>query len=65
LFAAVWQDADEPNGVGLYIIKGDRLLHTIIAENKAARVTMTAIPSMCLEQAVALKQVAGEQPAHN
>jgi hypothetical protein len=62
---AVWQDADEPDGVGFYIIKGDRLLRTIISENKGRKAVWTAIPCECYEQAVALKDFAGEPPAHN
>jgi hypothetical protein len=65
LVLAVWQDAEEPDGVGMYVIKGDRLLRTIIAENKAMPAKMTAVPCECLEQAVALKQVAGEPDAHH
>jgi hypothetical protein len=65
VFIGVWQDADYPNGVGTYIIKGDRLLRGVIANNKGQSVRFAAIPCECLEQAIALKQGAGETPAYD
>lgn len=62
---AVWQDAEEPDGVGMLVVKGDRALRTIIAENKAKNLSIASIPCDCLEQAIALKEVHGEPPAHN
>jgi hypothetical protein len=56
---------DYPNGVGTYIIKGDRLLRGVIANNKGQSVRFAAIPCECLEQAIALKQGAGETPAYD
>jgi hypothetical protein len=60
----VWQDADEPDGVGMYV-KGDRKLRTVITEQKTGTFRVAAIPCECYEQAVALKEVAGEPRAHN
>jgi hypothetical protein len=65
MVVAVWQDAEEPDGVGLLVIKGDRFLRTVIAENRPMPARYTAIPCTCIEQAIALKEVAGEPPAHN
>ena len=57
---AVWQGADEPDGVGFRVVKGQRRLMAITTSNKAEPLKMTAIPCISLEQAVALQQVAGE-----
>jgi hypothetical protein len=58
----VWQDAAEPDGVGQMIIKGDRLLRAIGAGDTGRFTSISAIPCIQAEQAVALKQVAGELP---
>jgi hypothetical protein len=61
----VWQDVSEPNGVGLYIVKGDRRLRQIIADQQGQLAKVACIPCEGLEQAVALKEVAGEPPAYD
>ena len=65
IVVAVWQDAQEPDGVGMLIVKGDRALLTIVADAQTKAVTMAAIPCICAEQAIALKEVAGEPKALN
>ena len=58
----VWQDAAEPYGVGLHLIKGERAL---LAENKAKPPSRTALPCSCAEEAVALQEELGEPGATN
>ena len=62
---AVWHDSNEPDGVGTLIVKGERVLQTIVAEHMVKEVAMTAVPCTCAEQAVALKELFGEPPALN
>jgi hypothetical protein len=65
LVYAVWQDEEEPDGVGTMIVKGQRKLQEIITSRRAQRLKWTAISCTCAEQAEALKQVAGEpDPLH-
>ena len=61
----VWQDANEPDGIGMLIVKDARLLRTIVADYQLKPVSMTAIPCTCAEQAVALKKLFGEPKALN
>ena len=62
----VYQDATQPNGVGLHIIKGRRALSTIIESGQfvgkgfAFEMRMSAVPCNGLEQAVATEQVLGD-----
>ena len=58
---AVWPDAEEPDGVGLMIVKGQQRLRSIIANGRRDTVKFTAIPCIEAEQAMALKRVAGER----
>ena len=53
---AVWQDAQEPDGVGMLIVKGERRLLTITTARKAEPLSITAIPCQCADQAVALNR---------
>jgi hypothetical protein len=62
----VYQDATQPNGVGIHIIKGRRALSTIVGSEQfvgkdfAFPIRMSAVPCDCLEQAVATEQVLGD-----
>lgn len=60
LVFGVFQDADEPDGVGMLLVKGHALLREIVASGKAWPVDMTGVPCACAEQAEALRLVAGE-----
>ena len=37
---AVWQDAEEPDGVGTLLVKGDRALLSIVADAKGKAMSM-------------------------
>jgi hypothetical protein len=62
----VYQDATQPNGVGIHIIKGRRALSTIVGSEQfvgkgfAFEMRMSAVPCNDLEQAVATEQVLGD-----
>lgn len=56
----VWQDATEPDGVGIHVIKGHRRVVEIASGTAAAEVKVTAIPCECAEQAVAAQRILGE-----
>jgi len=60
---AVWQDANERDGVGMTLVKGDALLHTIVDTQRAAPTNMTAVPCSSLEEAEAMRRVYGD-PKH-
>ncbi len=60
LVFGVFQDPAEPDGVGTLIVKGHALLREIVASGRAWPAEMTAVPCLCLEQAEALRRVAGE-----
>jgi hypothetical protein len=53
------KDANEPDGVGMHVVKGDRNLRTVMAEQRTRAFRFAAIPCECFEQAVALEQVTG------
>ena len=57
---AVWQDAGEPDGVGIKLIKGDALLHTSVDTHRTLSTSLTAIPCGELEEAEAIRRVYGE-----
>ena len=58
---AVWQDAAEPGGVGMMLIKGEQTLREILAADRPRSLNIIGIPCAEAEQAEALRQVAGEQ----
>jgi hypothetical protein len=60
----VWQDAGEPHGVGLLLLKGAKLLREIVASGEAMPVRTNAISCISYEHAVAAKQVFC-QPHHD
>ncbi len=60
LVFGVFQDEVEPDGVGMLVVKGHALLREIMASGRAWPVDMTDVPCTCLEQAEALRIVAGE-----
>jgi hypothetical protein len=49
----IWQDASEPNSVGLHVIKGLWHLMTNTASGEPARVRVDAVPCIDREQPVA------------
>ncbi|MCK1702599.1 hypothetical protein IVA86_14450 [Bradyrhizobium sp. 146] len=57
---AVWQDVDQPLGIGTLIIKGAVTLRNISANNAGVRCRVNAVPSDSYEHAVALLEVLGE-----
>jgi hypothetical protein len=58
---AVWQDAEEEFGVGYLLVKGTKLLKEIVASQTPQAAPITAVKCTCAEQAIALKQVRGDQ----
>ena len=58
---AVWQDPDEPDGVGTYVVKGRKLLAETHLSGQSRGVEWTAIPCIEYEQAVALEQMLGNK----
>jgi hypothetical protein len=58
----IWQDASEPNSVGLHVIKGLWHLMTNTASGEPARVRVDAVPCIDREQAVAAGQRFGDKP---
>ena len=60
LVFGVFQDAAEPDRVGLLLVKGHALLREIMASGKAMPTDVTAVSCTCIEQAEALRIVAGE-----
>jgi hypothetical protein len=56
----VFLDAEALTGVGMHIIKGDRVLQAIVASGEAADLTFTAVPCSSPEQAVAVERVWGD-----
>ncbi len=59
----IWPDADAPEGVGKYIIKGVGILQSIIDRGESEFRTVAAIPCINYEQAVAASQVMGDARA--
>jgi hypothetical protein len=43
----LWQDPEEPDGVGMYVIKGKNLMREIVASDQPAKVVMTAVCHTC------------------
>ncbi len=56
----VWNDAVEPDGVGMLLIKGHQKLREIMASGTQG-CAISGIPCINIEQAEALRQVLGEQ----
>jgi hypothetical protein len=62
----VWQDADEPNGIGVLLIKGKARLEASLRDVCASGVfvittKVSAVPCACYEQALALQQAYGDK----
>jgi hypothetical protein len=55
----VWQDAGKPHGIDFLVLKGAKLLLEAVASGQAVTVSISAIPCMCIEQAIAAKQKFG------
>jgi hypothetical protein len=58
----IWEDAREPSGVGLHVIKGLRHLMTATAGGEPAGVHVDAVPCTDREQAVTAEQRFGDKP---
>ena len=56
----VWQDTESPHGVGMHVIKGQRVLGEIMAGGKPINVKIDAIPCVNMEQAIACQDVLSE-----
>lgn len=65
---ALWQDAKEPDGVGMLIVKGATRVRQIAEGAAAAECAVSAIKCLDAEQAAALAQLSAtrhvERPAH-
>jgi hypothetical protein len=60
----IWQDANEPDGIGTLVMKGAKLLREIGSNGKdMPNVVFTAIPCVCLEQAIAARNKFGTPDA--
>ena len=57
----LWQDPEEPDGVGMYVIKGKNLMREVLASDKPAKVVMTAVPCENAAHAIAAEQAFGDQ----
>ena len=57
---AVWQDAAQPGGLGVKLIKGQARLRKILASGTVDEVRLGAVPCVEPEQAEVLLQVMGE-----
>jgi hypothetical protein len=56
----VFTDSQSHDGVGLYTIKGTPELQAIIGSGDGEWLRVTAIPCICLEQAMAARKVIGD-----
>jgi hypothetical protein len=59
----VWQDDDEPNGVGLHCIKGIERIAEIAHSGHAGELKLAAVPCTSVEQAIAAERRFGN-PKH-
>jgi hypothetical protein len=66
LVIGVFNDHEEPYGVGLHIIKGQRLITTVVAEQSLkSDIRQLCLPCNCLEEAIAIQRELGEpDPTH-
>lgn len=55
----VWPDADQPDGVGFQVIKGEGVMPPLDGFELAEQVTVAAIPCAGLEQAIAARDAWG------
>ena len=62
LVFGVWQEEGAPGGVGTSIIKGKGPLERI-KRTEAEMLAVTAISCRCAEEAEAMRQVYGDEPA--
>jgi hypothetical protein len=58
---AIWQDPSEPDGVGMLLVKGRNKLREAIMSNVAINVKTSAVPCVCYEQAIALRETLGHK----
>jgi hypothetical protein len=59
----VWQDSDEPLGVGTLIIKGENQIQAAVAGDEPTKRSITAIPCNEAEQAFAVRDTLGDGAA--
>ncbi len=62
---AVWQDFNEPQGVGILLVKGKNDIREIAVSDAASLKMMTAIPCIEYEQAEALRLHIGERDSRH
>ena len=60
LVIGIYPDKTKPYGVAQHVIKGHRLLMTVVAEKKNSSVRLECLALRCLEEAIAIQQVLGE-----
>lgn len=56
----VWQDDEEPNGVGTMFIKGEATMRDIIESNTGQPLRHTVIPCLDVDQAEAIREMFGD-----
>ena len=56
----VWQDDKEPDGVGIYLIKGSREMQAATIEKQDVKFRTAAVPCVNLEEAVATRRRFGD-----
>jgi hypothetical protein len=56
----VYQDASEPDGVGMHVIKGIREIQAVMASGRPEGYQTDAVPCTSLEQAIAAEQKLGD-----
>ena len=57
----LWHDDNEPNGIGMYVIKGSREMQAATVEKQDVKFRTDAVPCVSLEQAIAAKQMFGDE----
>jgi hypothetical protein len=58
---AIWPDLEQREGIGLLIVKGEKLLEKVSVSGRAQTIKIEAINCVSVEQAVALKQMLGDR----
>ena len=61
LVFAVWRDVDQPDGIGVIVLKGAQLLRTITASGQSVAATWDAVLCENAEHAEAARRILGER----
>jgi hypothetical protein len=56
----IYQDMDETFGVGMHVIKGQRLMKATLADGTTRRARTECIPCSSLEEAMTMQELFGE-----